>query len=266
MISSWSLRARLSVLILITTGAMLTLGLFSIWHVKKTQVDGIEAMLKNVVTVAAASIEQKYDMHRSGRISEAEAKQLAMADIRKMRYANGDYVVITDTEAVTVAHPVAAVEGSNLWSKADSDGVYFARDLVSAARNGGGFVSYRFPRAGSETPLPKRSYAAMFQPWQWVVVTGVYVDDVDAAFWRNTEILAGIIAAVSALVAGFAYMISSQVSGAVNGFAQAMKQLAGGDTRIKVPGEGRTDEFGSMAQAMAVFRDNTCLLYTSRRG
>ncbi|HRQ82329.1 MAG TPA: cache domain-containing protein [Azospirillaceae bacterium] len=219
--------------------------------------DGIEAMLKNVVTVATASIEQKYDMHRSGRISEAEAKQLAIADIRKMRYANGDYVVITDTQAVTIAHPVATVEGANLWGKADSDGVYFARELVLAAQKGGGFVSYRFPRAGSETPLPKRSYAAMFQPWQWTVVTGVYVDDVDAAFWRNSGVLAGIVAVVSALVAGFAYMISSQVSGAVNGFAQAMKQLAGGDTRIKIPGEGRSDEFGSMAQAIAVFRDNT---------
>jgi methyl-accepting chemotaxis protein len=258
MLSSLSLRNRMFVLTVFAVGAMIALGMASLWHIRNVQADGVETMLRNVVVVARAAIEQKYDLSKAGRLTEAEAKDLALADIRKMRYANGDYVVVTNGEGLTLAHPVAAAQNVNLWNKADSDGVYFVRELTAAAAQaGGGYVSYRFPRAGSDAPAPKRSYAASFQPWGWTVITGVYVDDIDAAFWRNSGILAAVVIAVSALVAGFAYMIAQQVTGTVNGFAHAMTQLAGGDTRIKIPGEGRSDEFGAMAGAMAVFRDNT---------
>jgi len=42
-----------------------------------------------------------------------------------------------------------------------------------------GYTDYWFPKAGSDTPLPKRGYSLEFKPWGWVVGTGNYVDDID---------------------------------------------------------------------------------------
>jgi methyl-accepting chemotaxis protein len=50
-----------------------------------------------------------------------------------------------------------------------------------------GIVNYRFGRAGSEVPLPKVSYAAAQKDWNWMVGTGVYIDDVDAEFRHGRD-------------------------------------------------------------------------------
>ena len=257
MFSSWSLRARMLLLTIVTVGAIVALGAATLQHIRQEQLSGYQNMLRNVTAVAAEIVKHHHGAFKAGKITETEAQTRIRDEIRAIRYAGGEYLFIYDYNGVRLAMTDGKTEGQNFSDLRDSNGVYILRELMTAVRKVGGFVEYHFPKAGGSEPLPKLSYAVGFEPWKWMIGTGVYIDDVDAAFWRNSGVLAGIVAAVSALVAGFAYMISSQVSSTVNGFAQAMKQLAGGDTRIKIPGEGRADEFGSMAQAMAVFRDNT---------
>ena len=257
MFSSWSLRARMLLLTIVTVGAMVALGVVNLLHIRQEQMSGYQNMLRNVTTVGQKIAEHNYNEFKAGKISEDEAQTRVRNAVRAIRYAGNEYLFIYNFDGVRLAMTDGKTEGQNFSDLRDSNGVYILRELVAGAKKGGGFVEYHFPKAGGGDPLPKLSYAVSFEPWRWIIGTGVYVDDVDAAFWRNSGILAAVVAVVSALVAGFAYMIARQASDTVNGFAQAMKQLAGGDTRIKIPGEGRADEFGSMAQAMAVFRDNT---------
>jgi methyl-accepting chemotaxis protein len=60
-----------------------------------------------------------------------------------------------------------------------------------------GFVEYLWPKPKPEggvtdTLFPKLSYVKKFAPWQWVVGTGVYIDDVDTAFRQEAAVLLGI--------------------------------------------------------------------------
>ncbi|HRJ62517.1 MAG TPA: cache domain-containing protein, partial [Azospirillaceae bacterium] len=257
MFSSWSLRARMLLLTIVTVGAMVVLGAVNLLHIRQEQLNGYQNMLRNVTAVGQKIIEHNYSEFKAGKISEEEAQNRTRSAVRSIRYAGAEYIFIYSFDGIRLAMTDGKTEGQNFSDLRDSNGVYILRELVAEAKKGGGFVEYHFPKASGGEPLPKLSYAVGFEPWRWMIGTGVYVDDVDAAFWRNSGILAAVVAVVSALVAGFAYMIARQASDTVNGFAQAMKQLAGGDTRIKIPGEGRSDEFGSMASALAVFRDNT---------
>ncbi|MEX3947707.1 cache domain-containing protein [Paraburkholderia sp. EG287B] len=87
-----------------------------------------------------------------------------------------------------------------------SNGVYLFKEIVAVIKQEGqGFVSYSFKRIGSNDVAPKISYSVSYQPWDWILTTGLYVDDIDAAFrvtlYWSLGILAAIALALSAVVA-----------------------------------------------------------------
>ena len=49
---------------------------------------------------------------------------------------------------------------------------------------GAGIVNYRWPKPGAEAPVAKTSYIQLFEPWGWIIGSGVYVDDVQAEYER----------------------------------------------------------------------------------
>jgi methyl-accepting chemotaxis protein len=81
----------------------------------------------------------------------------------------------------------------------DPNGAHPVRDLIAAAKRGGDFVSYR---AGSLSGIsPKLSYAAPFEPWQWAICTGIYVDDVDTRYDRVMVIVYAVIGSATVALA-----------------------------------------------------------------
>jgi len=53
------------------------------------------------------------------------------------------------------------------------------KELIAAAQKGGGLVQYHFPKVKEGKPLPKFSYALSFEPYKWMIGTGIYVDNVE---------------------------------------------------------------------------------------
>ncbi|WP_035691449.1 methyl-accepting chemotaxis protein [Azospirillum halopraeferens] len=259
MLSALTLRVRLLLLAVLAAGGLLVLGAIDLTHLRTAQMEGNRVMLRNVVDTVRGVVAHFHAEAQAGRMTEAEAQTRARDVVRGLRYAGGEYLFIYAYDGTTlVLAPRAAEENSRgMIDLKDSDGVTFVRALIDAARQGGGFVEYRFPKAGGVEPLPKLSYAAGFQPWQWMIGTGVYIDDVDAAYWRNAATLLSVVAVLVALVAGGALLIGRRVTATVDGFAAAMRRLAAGETDVAIPGEGRRDEFGTMAAALRVFRDET---------
>jgi methyl-accepting chemotaxis protein len=72
----------------------------------------------------------------------------------------------------------------------------------------------------------------------------------------SKQILIGSALGAIALGIGLAWVIGNGISGPINNMTAAMKRLAGGDLSTDVPGVGRGDEIGSMAEAVQVFKDN----------
>lgn len=99
--------------------------------------------------------------------------------LRDLRYgSDGYYFGYTDSgDRVFLA---GKDEGKNFWDMRDSHGVYLIRDLIGAAKSGGGFVTYYFPRPGNDsTAYPKLSYSRYLEKWNWTVGAGFYIDGVD---------------------------------------------------------------------------------------
>lgn len=71
------------------------------------------------------------------------------------------------------------MEGTNRLSLQDTIGQYLVVDFIALAQSGGGFYDYYFPKAGETESLPKRAYVQQFEPFEWVIGTGNYTDDID---------------------------------------------------------------------------------------
>ncbi|MDJ0784371.1 MAG: methyl-accepting chemotaxis protein [Desulfosarcinaceae bacterium] len=148
--------------------------------------------LKNIVEVAMSNLES---VNQRSAMSLDERQQLAKDLIRTMRYNTSDYLWINDMQAVIVMHPIKPqLDGKDLSNFKDPNGKkLFSAFVDVCARQGEGTVDYLWPKPGHEEPVAKLSYVKRFKPWDWVVGTGIYLDDIEAAVAVKEARLANII-------------------------------------------------------------------------
>jgi signal transduction histidine kinase len=68
------------------------------------------------------------------------------------------YLALRDMNGITVAHPTTALIGKNLVDVPDADGKLFRREMMEAARQGSGWVEYKFKNPASGKVEPKITY------------------------------------------------------------------------------------------------------------
>ncbi|UWU76498.1 methyl-accepting chemotaxis protein [Bradyrhizobium huanghuaihaiense] len=176
--------------------------------------------------------------------------------MRPIRYSDGYYFFVFNENGVTeVMGPKPEFEGKLRMDAVDANGVRYNCDMFDAAKRGGDFVRFAFPRAGETEPKPKIGYAAKVSAWHWVVGTGVYVDDIEAIFMsRVRETLLGV-GVLMIMLAACAWPIARGIVLLLRTMTGLMVRLATGDTKVTNPAD-RGDELGDMAKAVEVFRDN----------
>src|SRR5436305_1282793 len=155
-----------------------------------------------------------------------------------------------------MVHANQKFEGQNRIDFKTSDGVETVRLQIEAAKNGGGFYSLMFPRPGQTVPVAKIAYAAGFEPWQWSLGTGLYIDDIDAIYSRILKIYLAIVAAVVLVSGAIALALARSISRPISTMAERMGSLAEGDLAVEVPYLEDRNEVGSLARALEVFKQN----------
>jgi len=142
------------------------------------------------LTISAISVMEYYHQQADNNAITADsAKKQSLETIRKMRYGDGlkDYFWITDYHPVMVMHPYRTdLEGHDLTRFYDPHGkAMFVEFVQTTAETGSGFVEYMWQwKDDSQRIVPKMSYVQRFEPWQWIVGTGVYIEDVKTEIAR----------------------------------------------------------------------------------
>ncbi|MFL1461188.1 methyl-accepting chemotaxis protein [Roseococcus sp. DSY-14] len=215
------------------------------------------SLLRGMVEASLAIVAAQEAEARAGRLSEAQAKANALQALRAMRYAGAEYLWVNDLEPRIVMHPIRPeLDGQPAGAMRDPNGVPLFRVFASEARANpaGAVVAYQWPRPGEAQPVDKLSFVRLFEPWGWVVGTGVYVDDLQAAI-RRTWLLGLGAAALLALMAGaLATWLARGITRPLVAATTATRALAEGRRDIAIPGAGRRDELGALAAALEVFR------------
>ncbi len=147
-----------------------------------TKQEGYETEIKSQVEAVIAILQAEYDKVQSGILTENEAKNEAKEIIRSMRYREdgSGYFWIDDTDYNLVMHPILTdQEGSNRLELKDQNGVFIIKEIMKTVQQeeAGGFNEFYFTKADGVTVAPKLAYSGLFEPWNWVVSTGNYIDD-----------------------------------------------------------------------------------------
>lgn len=147
-----------------------------------TKQEGYETEIKSQVEAVIAILQAEYDKVQSGILTENEAKNEAKEIIRSMRYREdgSGYFWIDDTDYNLVMHPILTdQEGSNRLELKDQNGVFIVKEIMKTVQQeeAGGFNEFYFTKADGVTVAPKLAYSGLFEPWNWVVSTGNYIDD-----------------------------------------------------------------------------------------
>lgn len=191
-----------------------------------------------------------------GEMTEVEAKRRALDTLRAVRYNGSEYFIVFNYHNFILMHPfVKSLEGADQSDMKDVNGTYLVREQVGAGKGGGGFVSYLWPRPNQSEPSPKRSYAVSYEPWKWVISTGVYVDDLEAMTAQYRNLFLMIVAAAAIVLVGVAFGLGRSISRPIQKLVANMRGLADGDLTVTVEGTTRSDEIGVMARVVQVFKD-----------
>jgi methyl-accepting chemotaxis protein len=146
--------------------------------------------LKNIIDVAYTMLSSKAELVKKGKLTLAEAQAQAANEIKQIRYDGGTgYIFIVDTTLPpkVIMNPIKpSLDGQVMddpkYNTALDKQNFFVAFVEVAKTNGEGFVRHKFTKPtqdGEEIPnVPKLSYVKLFPEWNWIIGTGIYIDDV----------------------------------------------------------------------------------------
>ncbi|WP_043309774.1 methyl-accepting chemotaxis protein [Pseudomonas sp. ML96] len=193
-----------------------------------------KALKTRHVVESAIGVLKHYQGLEAGGLARADAQKQAMEVIRGLRYDQDDYYWINDMTPVMVMHPTnPKLEGQNLSGLKDPDGKFLFNEMVAIAKKqGSGQVDYRWPKPGSEDPVPKISYVELFQPWGWILGSGIYVDDVQEEFREQALRAVGILIVITLLLGALVLLINRSIARPMDEAVNAMANIASGDADL----------------------------------
>ena len=217
-----------------------------------------QSELTHLTELALGIAQEEYaTVQRSG-VSDEAARKTAAARIGKLRYGNGDYFWINDLQPRMVMHPIKPeMNGSDLSGNKDPNGKrLFVEFAEVVKKQKAGFVDYLWPKPGKDAPQPKLSYVVGFEPWGWVIGTGVYIDDLQVQLWESARTVMIAALAVIVILGALAWMIGRSITIPLRRLGARMRGLADGALDEAIPDVDRGDEIGAMAATVQVFKDN----------
>jgi methyl-accepting chemotaxis protein len=225
---------------------------------KKALLDDYDALIKGQVQTAISLLATVEARVAKGEITVDEAKKQGADLVRQLRYQKDNYFWIDTVDGINVVLLGKPAEGKSRIDLQDKKGTYIIKGFMEQGRKeDGGYTDYWFPKAGSDTPLPKRGYSLEFKPWGWIVGTGNYIDDIDkimAEQQKNArhEFMINIVFFTASAVIiiltclGFGFWFAGDIIRRIGGdpayAAGVVEKVASGDLTVTIDIQGNNPE------------------------
>lgn len=125
-----------------------------------------------------------------GKVDSDHIKEHVISSIEHLfdRKSGSSYIFIYTLEGTNISDPIKPHNrGKNMIDLQDIHGKYILKELIQKAINGGGYVEYVWDNPASTKLSTKVSYGTAYTPWNWLVGTGVYLDEIDAMIKEKKE-------------------------------------------------------------------------------
>ena len=232
----------------------------------------IKSQVENVITL----IEEEYELFQNGETSEEEAKERTADFVRELRYGDDGYFWIDTYDGDNVVMLGEPVEGTNRLNEKDSHGFEMIKEIIKNGRQeDGGYTDYYYEKEGGTETYPKRAYSKAFEPWQWVIGTGNYIDVLEDLAVENNKVVKNIfdktrrlsvvsITASILVLIIISLLIVSDIAKSLDAASRQMNSMAKGDYTQDFMKKflGRRDDFGNLARCISDMRSAMVNLIT----
>lgn len=210
---------------------------------KKNLLEDYDKSIQEQVQSAISLFNYAHKQYESGKLTENEAKILGIELVKELRYGESGYFWIDDTNGILVGHPqLPDKEGSNRLQIQDPEGTYLIQNIIAAATTGknDGFSEYMWEKPNVEGLVQKRAYSQLFEPWNYIISTGNYMDDIEALVAKqkaelDSRVTASILenllmVAIMILIFGaIGHIFSKRISKNITKIADHVEEIAHND-------------------------------------
>jgi methyl-accepting chemotaxis protein len=253
-----SIRQKLNgIVVLALSGLLLVAGL-SGWQLYETKVADRKAMARTAVDSARTIVRAMVAKEKSGALPRAQAQAAALEALKAIRHNGNEYVWVNDTALKMVMHPIRPdYDGQSMATYALPDGTLLFREFVTAATRSpaGADVPYLWPKPGMDQPVDKVSFVVLEPDWNWIIGSGVYVDEVQKEALTVVMTVLGGSLVIGLLMLGLVLGIRRSLTGPLSGVTGALKELTAGNYAVALPKAHPGTELGDMTAALLVLRD-----------
>lgn len=259
MMTKLNIEKRVWLLCAVLVSCLMVLFIYDILEYKHNLEQGKIDKLTSIVDVADSIVNTQYQRYQSGEITEQQAQENSKQLISKLRYQGNEYYWIHNTNNVVVMHPIKpALDNTDVSGVKDPNGkALFVAMTNLVNRERAGVVDYYWPKPGSEDPVPKLSFVKKTKHWNWIIGSGVYVDDIESEFAVSLTSKLIMLLVILALCLFIVVRIIRSIVRPIKKTTEAMNNIASGDgdltQRLKSKGN---DELAALSVAFNTFTEN----------
>ncbi|NHQ91549.1 methyl-accepting chemotaxis protein [Janthinobacterium lividum] len=258
-----TLRSRILLLCFSTLLGIVLIASFSLYSLRQTMMAERVEQLTVLVELANASVEKAYALEQSGKLTREQAQQQAKLAIGSFVKDEMYYFVRDFSTDLLYVHPNASrigVPQKNMKQSGD-------RYRAALANSRIGLVQADGTRPGVPDPVAKMYAVVKFAPWDWLIGTGTYIDDINHKFWAQAGVLLVIGGALMLVVGALAALMLRRILGQLGGepdyAAAIVAQIAQGDLTTQI--DTRPGDTSSLLMAIKAMRDNLAHLVSQVR-
>jgi len=250
LIGNLKLKNKLLLLISVALAGLLLVAFVSVIFLKESMLKEKELKTRHLVETAYGILDYYNSLAKSGKLTEDAARSASIAAVKSLRYDTKEYFWINDMHARMIMHPLKPeLDGKDLSDMKDPQGKrIFSEFTEMVKQNKAGYVHYLWPKPNFSKPVAKLSYVQGFEPWGWVIGTGIYIDDVDSLLWEKLTRLAPYVILIMVVMIILSWIVGRSITGPVNALAVEAEKIAQGDLGVEVHHRSR-DEIGQLADS-----------------
>ncbi|MEH6798808.1 MAG: methyl-accepting chemotaxis protein [Halopseudomonas sabulinigri] len=225
---------RIWLILIIALASTLIMEGVSLSHLHKEIREGEITKATHLVEVAHDLMSFYHQKELNGELTGEQARKEAMSALGSLRYDGNEYYWVNDMNNIMVMHPLAPqTVGVDLTSMQNAEGVNVISEMVALARKEGtASFEYSWPKPGEEDGTPKIAAFKHFAPWDYMVGTGIYVDDMQAKFHSAVASSVVIMTLVTLIMIVLLYVIGRSITQPLNNVVAAMRDVASGEADL----------------------------------
>ncbi len=265
-----SLGKQISLLVVLVSLLMFIASVtVAVYNIKTSLTNASEQKIDEITEIAHSIAIGYNQMVKAGELSESEAKLRAKKEIESIKYQKINYLWILDDTGKIVSHPTIPI-GSDAKLQQDKKGIYFAKELLDSMKDGkSDYIEYYWTKSDSNKLYPKISVARAVPEMNWIVVTGIYVDEIDlivrevfiALLVSNLLIMLAIITVVALT---YIKSLTANMNALSNDLGRTSAQVSDASFHLESSSqklaEGSTEQAASIQEVSATIEETSSMV------